>query len=251
MGTTCLEIRLARRSAEMVACQYLIKETYGRHYNIVFSKTHIDLNLKIEPYPHHYAMGLVDGELVACAGMYTKNTYVERYGDVGDADIARTLTEAGMPERISWPRREYTKLVVRDGWGGRGIGRFFFAATHSKDFICPGEDKPPLLLACAKLSVFRNLYDASNLRARVIKPFPHYKVHELYRSEDDPMESRLLLPDVDIDPQWYNLSLPGTFELEMPPAHKHEPGRLPCVGDGAGGSSTSVSRGIIDELRAM
>lgn len=252
MGTTQLEIRLARRSAEKIACRYLIEQTYGRHYDIVFSKTHIDLNQKIEPYPNHYVMGLVDGELVACAGLYTENTYVQRYGDVGEADIARTLAAAGHPERIDWPRREYTKLVVRDGWNGMGLGRFFFAATHSRDFICPGEDRPPVLLACAKLSVFRNLYDASRLRTRTIKPFPRYKVHELYSSEEDPMESRLLLPDVDIDPRWYNLKIPGTYEIETPVMHSIDAERRLGAGDGAGGSNAAIGRSAaLDEPRVI
>jgi hypothetical protein len=211
--TLAIEIRMARRQSEVLACQYLIAEVYNRYYDIVFSKDNVDLNAKIEPYPHRYVMGLIDGQLVAAAGLYTNHTYVERYGAVTDQDIARVLQDAGVPDRLHRPRREYTKLVVHRDWEGYGIGRFFFAVTHSRDFVV-GDGEVPLLLSCAKHSVYHGLYDFVGVRTRLLKPFPIYKVHERYRSDDDPMDSRLVLPDIDIDPRWYNCRLPGLFEVE-------------------------------------
>jgi hypothetical protein len=208
-----IEIRMARRHSEVLACQYLIAEVYNRHYDIVFSRDEVDLNAKIEPYPHRYVMGVVGSELVAAAGLYTSNTYVDRYGGIGGEELERALVEAGVPERVRNPHREYTKLVVRQGWEGKGIGRFFFAVTHSRDFIV-GDGDVPLLLSCAKLSVFRSLYDVAGIRTRILRPFPNYRVHELYRTENDPMDSRLIVPDLDIDPRWYNRRLPDVFEVE-------------------------------------
>ena len=202
------------RRAEVVRCQYLIADTYNRHYDIVFSNDSVDLNAKIEPYPDRYVMGLVDGQIVAAAGLYLHNTYVERYGRVTDDEIRAVIEAAGASDRYpTFSKREYTKLVVHRDWEGRGIGRVFFAATHSRDFLNIDRHESPILVSCAKLSVFRGLYDKVGIRSRTIKAFPAYRVHELYRSADDPMESRLILPEVDIDARWYDAALPWRFQL--------------------------------------
>lgn len=210
-----LEIRIARKRSEILQCQYLIAAIYNRHYDIVFSAEGADLDAKIEPYPHYYVMGLVDGELIACAGLYVRETYVERYGQVDDAEIQQLLRQAQAENRYSLAcKHEYTKLVVRQDFEGRGIGRFFFAATHTRDFLQLDTTTPALLVVCAKLSIFRNLYDIVGIHTRRIRPFPIYRVHERYSSVEDPMESRLIIPDLDIDKRWYDRQLPGIFPVE-------------------------------------
>ena len=207
-----LEVRVARRYAEVVRCQYLIAEVYNKHYGIVFSKDCVDLHAKIEPYPHKYVMGLVDGEVVAAAGLYLRDTYVERYGQVTDDDLRAALgADAGRydPSR----KREYTKLVVKDGFEGSGLGRAFFAASHSRSFLEADASEPTLLVCCAKRSIFTALYDKVGIHTRNVKPFPYYKVHEKYRSETDPMESRLIAPAIDIPPEWYAHDLPRVVPL--------------------------------------
>lgn len=208
-----LELRLARRYSEIVECQYLIAEVYNRYYDVVFTRDEADLDSKVEPYPHRYVMGLVDGELVAAAGLYRRDTYVERYGDITLDAVQRLLDDAGIDRPATGPRREYTKLVVDQAWEGRGLGRFFFAATHSRDFIASDMDGEPLLLACAKRTIWEHLYDKSGIRTRRIAPFPDYKVHEFYRSETDPMDSRLIVPSVDIPARLWELPIPGTYEV--------------------------------------
>ena len=210
-----LEVRLARRRGEIVRCQYLIADTYNRYYDIVFSGDSVDLNAKIEPYPHKYVMGLIGGELVAAAGLYLHDTYVQRFGRVTDEEIRAILGEAGVSDRYpTYSLREYTKLVVKSGWEGLGIGRFFFAVTHSKDFLNCDKAQHPLVLSCARASVYRGLYDVAGVGTRPVKPFPIYRVHEYYSSPADPMDSRVVIPDVDIEPRWYNLSLPCTLTVE-------------------------------------
>jgi len=208
-----LALRLARRYAEIVECQYLIAEVYNRYYDIVFTRDEAELDSKIEPYPHRYVMGLVDGELVAAAGLYRRDTYVERYGDIDLSDVQAALDAGGIDRSASDARREYTKLVVAQKWEGRGIGKFFFAATHCRDFIGSDMEGEPLLLACAKRSIWAALYDGSGIHTRRLAPFPEYRVHELYRSAEDPMDSRLIVPSVDIPPRWWDLKIPGTYEV--------------------------------------
>ena len=57
------------------------------------------------------------------------------------------------------------------------------------------------------------MYEPTGLRSRRIKPFPMYKVHELYRSPEDPMDSYLMVPEADIPSRWYGLELPGEYEV--------------------------------------
>lgn len=210
-----MAIKVARRHAEILQCQYLIASTYNRYYGIVFSTDIVDLNAKIEPYPHQYIMGLLDGELVACMGLYIRDTYVTKFGNVSRDNIDMLLEDAGVADRYhGWELRELTKLVVSERWEKRGIGRFFIACCHNEQFLSAGSTRPWLLTACATASIFSRLYDRIGIRTRFIKPFPYYRVHELYRSEDDPMESRLIIPELDIPPRWRRLDIPGTYEIE-------------------------------------
>jgi len=208
-------IRPAVKRVEVLQCQYFIAEIYNRHYGIVFSNDITDLDQRIEPYPDRYVMGLIDGYLVAAAGLYTRRTYVETYGNVNTEDLDQMIAEAGMAGRYSGARRrEYTKLVIRKGYGGRGIGKFFHAATHTRSFLEIDAEQTHVLVVCAKQSIYRAMYPEERIRTRVIKPFPHYAVHEQYCSKEDPMDSRLVIPSIDIAPAWYNRELPGEFQLE-------------------------------------
>jgi hypothetical protein len=210
-----MAIKIARRHAEILQCQYLIASTYNRYYGIVFSTDIVDLNAKIEPYPHQYMMGMLDGELVACVGLYIRDTYVTEFGNVSRSDIDRLLQGAGVAERYhGWELRELTKLVVSENWEKRGVARFFIACCHNESFLSAGSTRPWLLTTCATESIFSRLHDRIGIRTRIIKPFPYYRVHELYRSDDDPMESRLIIPELDIPPRWRRIDVPGTHEIE-------------------------------------
>jgi GNAT superfamily N-acetyltransferase len=102
-----------------------------------------------------------------------------------DADVQAMLVEAGAAERFALQgKRELTKLVVRSQYRGLGLARFLLGAGHARTFT------------------------------RVIKPFPRYRVHDLYRSEDDPMDSRLIIPDLDIPARWCQLAIPCEYDIE-------------------------------------
>ncbi len=214
-----LRIEVAQVLPDVVRCQNLIADVYSRRYGVQFSHARVDLEAKIEPFPHRYIMATIKGELVASAGLYLHDTYVERYGHIEDEEIAKILTAAGANGYYSPARkRETTKLVVKAGWGGHGIGRSLFAAMHSRDFLQMEATAPHLVLVCAKISVFLHLHDVIGVRTRLLKPFPEYKVHELYRSPGDPMESRLILPEEDVPRRWYDLRLPAEIDVQFAPS---------------------------------
>jgi hypothetical protein len=211
-----LEVKIATRRSEILQCQYFIAEVYNGAYNIVFSSDIADLNQAIEPYPDRYVMGLIDGKIVAAAGLYIRKTYVATYGGVTDEEIDLQIAATNMSHRYTSKRkREYTKLVVRGDHNGMGIGRFFHAVTHSKSFVEIDASEPHILLCCAKRSIYNAMYPKERINTRFLKPFPHYAVHENYSSPDDPMDSRLIIPEIDIAPEWYNLELPVEFSLQQ------------------------------------
>ncbi|HEX8791143.1 MAG TPA: GNAT family N-acetyltransferase [Polyangiaceae bacterium] len=210
-----LSLRIAATRAEALRCQYLIAQIYNEEYEVLFSDDRYDLTAKIEPWPHRYLMGIIDGELACASGLYLRDTYVERFGDVREGDVRALVAEAGAGDRYgASPCREITKVVVHKRWRGRGLGRAILAAAHTVAFLEQQATAPPLVVFCAKLSIVRNLWDAIGVRSRTIKPFPFYKVHELYRTDADPMESRLVIPALDIPPRWYDLAVPGEYPLE-------------------------------------
>lgn len=211
-----LQVRLVTTEADAAACQALIASVYASRYGVSMTDAKVDPNGRVESFPDRYAMGLVGDELVACTGLYTRRTYVERFGDVSDADIARVLDEAGVKDGHLRRRFEYTKIVVKPRWCGRGIGQTFIGATHARAFLCaePTEQAglPPIVLVCANLRVFR-LWERVGVRTRRLKSFPTYANHERYRSDDNPMESRLVIPELDVDPRWYDMPLPGAVRV--------------------------------------
>ena len=119
-----LHISIASRRSEVLRCQYFIAEIYNKHYQIMFSEDIHNLEARIEPYPHRYLMGTVNGELVAAVGLYTRDTYVERYGAITDEEIQSQLLMAGVADQYQGAvKRELTKLVVKQGWEGLGLAR--------------------------------------------------------------------------------------------------------------------------------
>jgi hypothetical protein len=208
-------IKLAHTPQDVLRCQYLIAQIYNEAYGVFFSEDRYDLTAKIEPWPHRFVMGLVDGQLACAAGLYLKDTYVERFGDIQTDELTAALETAGLTHEYDPARkREYTKLVVHRKFRQGGLGRFFLAASHSHCFIDVDASAPHFLVGCARLSIFERAYDRAGIHTRTLKPFPYYKVHELYRSADDPMESRVVFPSIDIPRRWYDLQIPGEYEVD-------------------------------------
>jgi hypothetical protein len=87
--------------------------------------------------------------------------------------------------------------------------------AHSRSFLCDSSDDRSLVVFCAKRSIVQKVHESAGLRPRRVKPFPYYKVHELYRSVDDPMDSYLIIPHLDVPARWYDLSLPSECDTNM------------------------------------
>jgi len=212
-----MALRVARTRGDVLQCQYLIAEVYNKEYEVVFSDDSYDLDAKVEPWPHRYLMGLVDDQLVCCMGLYVRQTYVERFGNVSDEEIDALIRESGGSPRFAAARkREITKLSVRPDQRGHGYGGFMLGASMARDFLQVDgvPDEPHILVACSKRSLWDVLWHPAGIRTRVIKPFPIYKVHERYSSPQDPMDSRLVVPELDIPPRWYDRPIPGEYEVE-------------------------------------
>ncbi|MCK6521351.1 hypothetical protein L6R49_07905 [Myxococcota bacterium] len=213
-----LKISIAKTRAEVLRCQYFIAETYNRRYQIMFSEDSHDLDARIEPYPQKYLMGTVDGLIVCAFALYTRDTYVERYGGITDDEVQAELVASGVVDRyVNATRREITKLVVREGWESFGLARHIFHAALSRGF-CEGDwdadGRPVLLLVCATVSILDRFFAPKGpVHSHYLAPFPRYPIHSEYRSEHDPMQSRLIIPEVDIPPEIRELTLPAVFEL--------------------------------------
>jgi hypothetical protein len=211
-----MRVEIARTRAQVLRAQHLIAAVYNRDYEVVFSDDGYDLEAKIEPWPHAYILGTVDGEPVCCAGLYTRNTYVERFGKVTDQEVDALVHAAGGAPRFDGTRkREITKISVRPEHRGKGYGRFILGCAFSRDFVQVGApaDEPNVVVCCAKHSIWEHLYHAAGIRTRPIKEFPIYKVHELYRSPEDPMDSRVIIPEIDVPECLYERALPGEYEV--------------------------------------
>lgn len=212
-----IEVRVAKTAAEVAACKELSGRVYYEQYGVKLTDGLCNPLGYRERFPDRFAMGFIDGKFAACAGLYVGETYVERFGRVDDALIASVLEEAGCPEAISRPRVEYTKVVVDPAFGGQGIGRRFIAMTHAREFL-EVDGEIPLLFVCARYSVFR-LWQAVGIRTRPLRPFPWYRNHERYRSSADPMESRLVIPELDIDKRWFELHLSDDYPETLGAIH--------------------------------
>jgi hypothetical protein len=216
------EVRVATSRDDVARCQYAIAEVYNRQYEVVFSNDHHDLEAKIEPWPHRYLMVLYGGALAATLGLYIRHTYVERFGQVASGEFEAALGAPGTREHYDVGRlRELTKLVVQPAYRGRNLSRFTLGCGHARAFCQIDAAAPHLITFCAKRSIVGHVYEPTGVRCRRVKPFPLYKVHELYRSPDDPMDSYLVVPEADIPSRWYDLRLPGEYETGdlMPMEH--------------------------------
>ena len=201
-----MHIRRAESDEEQQACKDLIARVYRDAYGVTLTDGTTDPDGGLERFPDRFAMGTVDGRLVATCGLYTSDTYVERYGLVSREALDEALEAAEVsPYDVRGRERpfyEYTKVVVDPAFGKRGFGRQFLAATHSRSFLHGPDGIVPFLLVCARLSVFR-LWDAMGLRTRYLRDFPIYRNHARYRSPEDPMESRLVVPERDVAARWF------------------------------------------------
>lgn len=210
----CLQFKIAKSDSEVVQCQSLISEVYYQKLGITFSESSYDIESKIELYPHIYLMGLIDSELVATMGLYLHSTNPERYGKVTAQDIDKLVAEAGFANKYSGKYiRELSKFVVKPEWRKKGIGKLLMGVSHSKDFIHYKQEQPNLVVACANRSIYKYFADSLSINTRIIKPVPFHKIHEFYRSGDEPMESRLIIPELDIPSQWYETKLPREYEI--------------------------------------
>ncbi len=206
-----LRVSLATTDAELSACKRLIAETYGREYGVRMAEKDADPNGMSELYPDRYAMGTIRGELVCCAGLYLGRTYVEEHGGILAEDVNQALADAG----ASWPRPrvEYTKIVVKQSHLRRGLGQLFVGATHSRSF--PDIDgQPPAVLVCAKLSILR-IWRLAGIRTRKLSGFVPYRNHDRYCAAGDPMESHLIIPEIDIHQRWYDQAFPATCAIDV------------------------------------
>lgn len=209
-----LRLEIAAGSADVLRCRQLVGEVYHRRYGVVFSSDTYDLDRKIEPWPHRFLMGFVGDELAAVCGLYVRNTYVERFGRVTDGEIGDHLRELGLEDRYEpAARRELTKLVVAPRLRNSGLGPLFVAIAHARAFVELDAARPPLVTFCVVRSM-RRLVERHGIRPRHLKPFPHYKVHELYRSERNPMDSYLVVPHLDVPTAFGDLRIPGEHELD-------------------------------------
>ena len=85
--------------------------------------------------------------------------------------------------------------------------------SQVRDFLHIDAEAPNVIIACAKVSIFRALHDSLGIRTRLIKAFPYYQVHSMYRSDSDPMETRLVIPELDIPSEIYDRKLPSSCEF--------------------------------------
>lgn len=209
-----MEVARAETPADVSACRRLVGQVYGERYGVTFTEGGADPWAKREPWPTRFAFGRIGGEIVTVSGLYEEGTYAEAFGGVSRDHLERVAAAAGVDfegRRVV----EYTKLVVAPGWENLGLGAMFLALTHSRGFLCPNGGPTPFVLACGKLSVFRSVYRRARVATRTLCPFPQYPSHERYRSADDPMESRVVVPERDLDPLTHSLQLPIALDLAL------------------------------------
>jgi GNAT superfamily N-acetyltransferase len=247
-----MELRIALSHEDVLQCQELIAETYNDEYGVVFSDDDYDLDGGIERWPHRYLMGIVARQVVASAGLYVRDTYVENFGNVSDEEIDILIRHAGAAPQFSAARkREITKVVVRKGFRGRGYGSFFLGCAHARDFlqVDTEPDAPEVLVCCARRSIWDALWHGAGIRTRPIKDFPLYRVHERYRSPADRMDSRLVVPPIDVPRHWLDRAIPGEYEVTRRPAATSP--RLEDAEQGADGAQGVAARllGDVERLR--
>jgi ribosomal protein S18 acetylase RimI-like enzyme len=205
-------VQVAETPGQIARCKELIALVYSS-YGVSFSDEAYDIERKVERWPHRFLMAERHGQVVAVVGLYIKDTYVERFGRVSKAQLARVLVGNDVQHRYSVDHtREITKISVHPHHRDRGLGRLITRCAFAEAFLQRDAARRHLVLACAKHSVWHRVFGGAGIRNRFIGEFPNYKIHELYRSEQDPMDSRMIIPDIDIPDHVYRLSLP----VELP-----------------------------------
>ncbi|MBT5856360.1 hypothetical protein HOH87_07005 [bacterium] len=210
-----ITLRVAQKRSDIIRCQYLIAERYNKYYKIFFSKDTADLNAKIEPYPHKFLMALHEDELVGVIGLYTHNTYIETFGNVSTGEIKK-ISHQLTKEKPNTTFVEVTKLVITSKWIGTHLSQLLLGAAFSKTFLSSSvNDSQNIIVGtCAKISVFKHLFTPVGISTHLIKDFPKYKVHELYGTKKNPVQSRLIIPELDVPKQLYDLQIPGTHAID-------------------------------------
>jgi hypothetical protein len=209
-------VDVARTDSDIQQCRALIADVYGEDYGVCFRDGPADFEAHVERWPDRFIVGRVAGHLVATMGIYLRDTSVQRHGNVTDQEIARLLREAGVGDRFDVTRtREFTKLSIAPRFRRRGAGRLLVGAAHSGDFLQMGSsaDRPHLLLTTARRSIWEGMFHANGIRTRRIKDYPNYGIVDKYRSDQDPMDSRLVIPDIDVPWFWADRSLPCAYAL--------------------------------------
>lgn len=204
-----LRVSLAETKEEIQECRQLIYDTYLREYDIEMTLQDSQPDGGVERMPDRLIMGQSEGRVVACAGLYIRDTYIERFGEVQPHEVDQRAVDAGIIEPEPRVHVEYTKVVVHQDLMGRGLGRLFIGASHTREFL-QIDGRPPILLVCGKLSIL-GLWRAAGIRTRRIREFPIYRNHDRYRTPGDPMESHMIIPEIDIHPRWYDRDLPYTL----------------------------------------
>lgn len=207
-----LDISIPTEPAHIEACNSLIAETYLREYGVVMTTDQTDPNGGIERLPDRLMMGRIGEEIVACSGLYVGNTYVDAYGRIEPDEITNILHQAGVNADRPRTHIELTKAVVRKDYLKRGFGRLILGSSHASAFLDAGPDSP-LLFLCGKVSILR-IWRALGIRTRRIREFPVFKNHARYRAPGDPVESHLVIPELDIHPRWYRLDVPSTVAVD-------------------------------------
>jgi len=207
--------RRAETWTDITRCKRLVAEVYNREYGVFFSEEAYDLTAKIEPWPHRFLMALHGRDLLGTIGLYERNTYVERFGAVTDEDFASLLEDAGCRDRHpSMHKRETTKLSIAHAARGHGLATALLGAAHARAFYADAGMEPPVMVSCGRLSIYQRVYGRAGVATRTVRPFPFYKVHEHYRSDADPMESRLTIPELDVPPAWHELEPPVELDVK-------------------------------------
>jgi GNAT superfamily N-acetyltransferase len=207
-------IRIGRTAGEIEQARDLVARVYAQ-FGVRFAEGSGDPATGTEGWPHRFLVAVADGTVVGAMGLYLRDTYVERFGGVTRAQVDAVVTAAG--ERRGRPLRELAKLAVDPSCRGWALGDALLAAAHSRAFALLEARRPPLVLACARRSIFRRGAQAG-IRARLISSFPESPGHAQARTARNPMENRVLIPEVDVSRAVFERDLPLDLVLPDAPA---------------------------------
>lgn len=209
---SCLQVKIADSSAEILECKNLIAESYYQAFGISLSDRSFNLKQKVELYPHYYLMGIIKDELVATIGLYLYNINSQHYTNVTDKKIELALEKEGLAGIISAKnKRELSKFAVKKEWRNKGIAKPFIGLSHSKHFIHLIGDGSHILVNSAISPTFKIL-NSLGIKSRRLEVVPANRIYKNYRKNQQ-METRLTIPYFDIPSNWYNFKLPGYYSI--------------------------------------